>query len=180
MSTAAHAFEQAVRSLSGELYRFAFWLARDRHVAEDLVQECFQRAWKNWDSLQDAQALKKWLFTILRNEFLRRVGCPRHDTVELDELSLGEDREALTAAGLALDEVCALRQALARLPDSLREPLLLQVLGGFSAEEIGEIYQTSPGAITTRLSRARSELRAYLACPTEDSLLVALGKGGRQ
>ena len=40
-------FEQTVRAYSADLYRYARWLCRDRHMAEDLVQEAFVRAWKS-------------------------------------------------------------------------------------------------------------------------------------
>jgi RNA polymerase sigma-70 factor (ECF subfamily) len=156
MNAPAREFELAVRSFSSDLYRFAYWLARDRYIAEELVQECFQRAWSNWASLNDPVALKKWLFTILRREFLRRFERKQFDLVDIEEV------ESPAADDLALDEVYGLRQALARAPESLRDVLLMQVLGGFSAEEIAELQQTSPGAITTRLSRARQWLRSAL------------------
>lgn len=156
MSAKSVEFELAVRSFSGDLYRFAFWLARDRHVAEDLVQECFERAWNNWASLNNEVALKKWLFTILRREFLRRLERKQLDTVDIDAL------EMPTYDGLGLDEVYGLRQALASAPASLREPLLMQVLGGFSADELAVLNETTAGAMTTRLSRARQWLKAHL------------------
>lgn len=156
MSTKSKEFELAVRSFHRDLYRFAFWLSRDSHVAEDLVQECFQKAWEHWESLRDAIAVKKWLFTILRRAFLRRMERKEFDSVDEDmyvELAM-EQADA--------DEAYTLRQILATTPDSLREPLLMQVLGGFSAEELAEIHQTTIGAITTRLSRARQYLRSQL------------------
>lgn len=156
MNAQAREFELAVRSFSSDLYRFAYWLARDRYVAEELVQDCFQRAWSNWASLNDPVALKKWLFTILRREFLRRFERKQFDLVDIEEI------ESPAADGLALEEIMALRQALASAPQSLRDVLLMQVLGGFSAEEIAELQQTSAGAITTRLSRARQWLRSHL------------------
>ncbi len=149
-------FELAVRSFSADLYRFAFWLARDRHAAEDLVQECFQRAWINWESLNDQVALKKWLFTILRREFLRRLERKKFDTVEIDGLDIP------AADTLGMDEIYGVRQALASAPDSLREPLLMQVLGGFSAEELAVLNDTTANAMGARLSRARQWLRQRL------------------
>ena len=150
-------FELAVKSFSADLYRFAFWLARDRHVAEDLLQQCFERAWINWESLNDQVAVKKWLFTILRREFLRRLERKQLDIIDIDGL------ESPAADTLSMDELYGLRQALARAPDSLREPLLMQVLGGFSAEELAVLNQTSAGAMVTRLSRARQWLRNRLS-----------------
>ncbi len=164
-------FELAVRSYSADLYRFGYWLARDRHVAEDLVQECFERAWRNWASLNDDAALKRWLFTILRHEFLRRFERKHLDTCDIDEV------ESPIAGGLGLDEAAALRQALVNTPISLREPLLMQVLGGFSAEELAELNKTTTGAMTTRLSRARQWLRARL--DDEDPVVRNPAKGGK-
>jgi RNA polymerase sigma-70 factor (ECF subfamily) len=155
MSSRSREFELAVKTFSGELYRFAFWLARDRHAAEDLVQECFQRAWANWESLNDPITLKKWLFTILRREFLRRLERKQLHTIDIDGLELAAD-------ALGMDEIYALRQALASAPDNLREPLLMQVLGGFTAEELAVIHQSTPGAMAVRLSRARQWLRQRL------------------
>lgn len=160
LSAPIREYELAVRSFSGDLYRFAYWLARDKYVAEELVQECFQRAWMHWESLHDAQALKKWLLTILRREYLRRFERKQLDVMDIDMLL---ECDMPTADGLDLSEVMALRQALLKAPDSLRDVLLLQVLGGFSAEEIAQLEQTSTGAITTRLSRSRQWLRQFLS-----------------
>ena len=156
MSHRQRQFELAVRSFSSDLYRFAYWLARDRHVAEDLVQECFQRAWTNWETLHDEQAVKKWLFTILRREFLRRFERAALDTTDID------DCELPTPEGASPEDLFDLRAALAQAPAHLREPLVMQVLGGFSADELAALHDTTAGAMTTRLSRARQWFRHYL------------------
>lgn len=156
MSPSAREFELAVRAFSDDLYRYAYWLTRHAADAEDLVQDCFQRAWRSWHTLSDEQAVKKWLFAILRREFLRRFEKLRPDMSSLDEAEL------MPLAALGPDEVYAVRQAIAQAPLSLREPLLLQVLGGFSCEEIAVLQETSPGAVMTRLTRARQWLRNCL------------------
>jgi RNA polymerase sigma-70 factor (ECF subfamily) len=63
----------------------------------------------------------------------------------------------------AVSPALEMREALHALPASYREPLLLQVLGGFTCEEIAGIMNTSPGAVMTRLSRARLALRRSAA-----------------
>ncbi|TVZ40835.1 RNA polymerase sigma-70 factor (ECF subfamily) [Alteromonadaceae bacterium 2753L.S.0a.02] len=151
-----HAFELAVHAYSDDLYRYAYWLCKHQSDAEDLVQECFHRAWNAWHTLKDEKAVKSWLFTILRREFLRRFEKIR---IDLDSL---DDHLELPALEPGQDEILALRQALHQAPVNLREPLLLQVLGGFSCEEIAEMQQTSSGAVMTRLSRARHWLRRSL------------------
>ena len=148
------AFQALVKSYSAELYRYGYWLARDRFVAEDLVQETFARAWTSWASLRDARAAKSWLYTILRNEYARLFERKRLDTIYDQDLdALADER-----LGSVSDEL-EMREALHTLPVSYREPLLLQVLGGFSCEEIAEMMDLSAGAVMTRLSRARMALR---------------------
>ena len=158
-------FEQLARAYSAELYRYAYWLCRDRFLAEDLVQESFARAWTNWSSLQDEGATKAWLYAILRNEHARLYERKRLDTtadVDLDSL---EDRELQNVSG-ALE----LRDALRALPESYREPLILQVLGGFTCDEIAELMKVSRGAVMTRLSRARAALRREAEGPARKDM----------
>jgi RNA polymerase sigma-70 factor (ECF subfamily) len=147
-------FEALVRAYSSELYRFAYWLCRDRFTAEDLVQETYARAWTSLSMLRDEHAVKGWLYTILRREHARlfeRKRLPLADDLDLD--SLVDERLGSVADALEM------RQALHALPVSYREPLLLQVMGGFTCEEIAEMMQVSVGAVMTRLSRARLALR---------------------
>lgn len=147
-------FETLVRAYSAELYRYAFWLCRDRFLAEDLVQETFARAWQRWEGLRDERAAKSWLYTILRNEHARLFERKRFD---IDD---GMDLDGLidhTNAGP--QEEIEMRQLLGTLPRGYREPLVLQVLGGYSCAEIAKIMDISEGAVMTRLTRARLALR---------------------
>lgn len=151
-------FEALVRAYSADLYRFAYWLARDRGVAEDLVQECFARAWKHFDQLQDDLAAKRWLFAILRNENARLYAKPRpeQDAVSLDEVEVPVDSAVTWTARLDMDA------ALEQLPEVYREPLLLQVLGGFSCAEIAALMSTSENNVMQRVSRARRAMRELI------------------
>ena len=59
-------FQALCHALRPDLLRFAFWLSRDRALAEDVVQESLLRAWKAQGDLQDEIAAKPWLLTIVR------------------------------------------------------------------------------------------------------------------
>jgi RNA polymerase sigma-70 factor, ECF subfamily len=147
-------FEDLVRAYSSELYRYGYWLCRDRFQAEDLVQETFARAWKSWENLRDDTAAKSWLYTILRHEHARLFERKRldiDDGHDLDLLVDGAGREP----GLELE----MRETLHALAPGYREPLLLQVLGGYSCAEIAKIMNLTEGAVMTRLTRARIVLR---------------------
>jgi len=153
-------FETIVNAYSKDLYRYGIWLTKDAQVAEDLVQETFLRAWKALDSLKDPKAVKSWLFTIYRRENARRFEKIRPDTTPIDDVNI--DQFAQQEDDFAKIEVIALRESLKELPNEYLEPLLLQVLGGYSCEEIGEIMNIKPGAVMTRVFRARKKLRAIL------------------
>jgi RNA polymerase sigma-70 factor (ECF subfamily) len=150
-------FETLVRAYSAELYRYAYWLARDRFVAEDLVQETFLRAWKSRGSLKETAAARAWLYTILRRERARlwdRKSAHLEGSLDPEAEAALEDPGLLSAI-----EGLEVRQAIAALPESYREPLLLQVLGGFDCKEIAAMLGTTEGAIMTRVSRARMAFR---------------------
>ena len=155
--TARARFEELCRSLQPELMRFALWLVRDKALAEDVVQEAMLRAWKSKEHLLDPAAAKPWFFTIIRREYARTFERKRHPTVDIDDLITSEE----AMLGVTEDqEIAELRKLLFQLPDEYREPLVMQVLGGFSTEEIASELHLSVPAVLTRLFRARKRLRA--------------------
>jgi RNA polymerase sigma-70 factor (ECF subfamily) len=157
-------FQALCQSLRPDLLRFAFWLSRDRTLAEDVVQESMMRAWKAQDSLLDEGAAKPWLLTIVRREYARTFERKRFSTVDVDELIAAE--EPMLAAAEEQD-IRDLRAAMMKLPDEYREPLVLQVLMGYSTAEIAKELSLSGPAVLTRLCRARRQLRA--ACGEDTS-----------
>ena len=141
------------------MLRFAFWLGRDRQLAEDVVQEALLRAWKSLDTLAEEGKAKSWLLTIVRRELARTFERKRHETTDLDALVAAE------AGALAAEEDSALaemRECLFRLKDEYREPLVLQVLMGYTTKEIADLMGLQQGAVLTRLFRARAHLRQEL------------------
>lgn len=149
-------FDATVRSHAGDLYRYAYWLARDRQQAEDIVQEALLRGWRAFPRLRDRSAVKSWLFSIVRNEFLRLVAKSGPTMQSLDDSGLEISDERAGLFGLEM------RDALMALPVAYAEPLALQVLGGFSCAEIAAFCDTTEGAVMTRLTRARQALRRLI------------------
>ena len=160
-------------SLRPDLLRFAHWLARDRSVAEDVVQETLLRAWRSRDALKDPAAARAWLFTIVRREHARLYERKRLELVCLDD---GIEHECLAVGQGPDDELQTLRGAILKLPLQYREPLIMQVLGGFSTTEIAQELNLSLTAVLTRLFRARNKLRALygLSPAPEDAAGEAL------
>ncbi len=147
---------QLFESMRPDLLRFAHWLARDRSLAEDIVQESLLRAWRSRDTLKDRGAARAWLLTIVRREHARLYERRRLELVSLDETL---EAQAVKAPEPEDGDLFTLRHAIMRLPIEYREPLILQTLGGFSTEEIARELALSPTAVLTRLFRARNKLR---------------------
>jgi RNA polymerase sigma-70 factor (ECF subfamily) len=150
-------FQELCRSLRPDLLRFAFWLSRDRALAEDVVQESMLRAWKAQDSLHDEAAAKPWLLTIIRREYARSFERKRFVTLDVEDLIA---REEPMLAATDDQDLAELRAAVFKLPEEYREPLVLQVLMGYSTAEIAAELGLSNPAVLTRLFRARKQLRA--------------------
>ena len=149
-------FEKLVAVLHKDMYRYAAWLSRDPGIAEDVCQEALLRAWKSLDALRDDAAAKQWVLTIVRRENARWFERKRLETVDVDNLTPAQS--AMVAEGHDTD-TDDMRAALYALDDDYREPLVLQVLLGHSTNEIAELMGIKPGAVLTRLHRARHKLR---------------------
>lgn len=155
-------------SMRPDLLRFAHWLARDRAIAEDIVQEALLRAWRSRDTLKDRAAARAWLLTIVRREHARLYERKRLELVSLDDDVEPENMPSPPGPDNELD---SLRGAILKLPLEYREPLIMQVLGGFSTAEIAQELSLSLTAVLTRLFRARNKLRAiYGLTPASEDL----------
>jgi len=149
-------FDRLVAVYYMDMFRYAAWLCRDRSIAEEVVQEALLRAWKSLDALRDAAAAKQWLLTIVRRENARYFERRRLETVDIDNLTAAQSALLAEAPN---EELKDLREAIYRLEDEYREPLVLQVLMGYSTNEIAELMGLKQGAVLTRLHRARLKLK---------------------
>lgn len=148
------------------LYRFAWRLSGDAHIAEDLAQETLLRAWRNRDTLRDPERLRIWLFRICANLWRdegrkRKVRGPRlaPETVEHDRAM----QHPWVNPSETRDETAQVLTAIAQLPERQREVLHLAACEGLNAIQIAEVLETTPGAVRSSLSLARQEVRRTLA-----------------
>ncbi len=152
-------YEQLVSLYHGDLFRYAYWLTHDKQVTEDLVQETFLRAWRALDQLVDINAAKSWLITILRRENARRFERKQLSIVDIDDCVVADDK-ANIEVGI---ENKVLAQALTMLSDEYKEPLMLQVVMGFSGEEIAQQLGLNKNTVMTRLFRAKKQLASLMS-----------------
>ncbi|HET8940572.1 MAG TPA: sigma-70 family RNA polymerase sigma factor [Rudaea sp.] len=161
VSSKQRQFDALVRSLSGDLFRYGYWLCGDKALAHDLVQETFLRAWRAMDSLRETAAAKPWLITILRREHARLYERKTPQFTDVDELDIADDRVSHMPETTGDEHL--IRKAMHELDPKYREPLLMQVLGGYSCEEIAQELNITPAAVMTQVFRARQKLKSIFA-----------------
>ncbi|MFW2372934.1 MAG: sigma-70 family RNA polymerase sigma factor [Gammaproteobacteria bacterium] len=159
MDSKQQRFNALVNALYADIYRYAFWLCKNRSVAEDLVQETYLRAWRSFERLKDEKAAKAWLITILRHEHARMYERFQPDLVDITDFPLADQS---TGPGQFM-ETQLLQNTIAQLEIEFREPLMLQIIGGFSTEEISSILKLNKNTVLTRLYRARNKIKDSLS-----------------
>lgn len=148
---------EGIESHIPALRRYARALTGNADMADDLVQDCLERAIRKQGLWARNSNLKAWLYTILLNLFRngrRRAGKARFDA--LNTLPADPAEPPAQHGRLALAEVS---RAIARLPDDQRAALLLVALEGQSYTEAADILGIPVGTLMSRIGRARQNLR---------------------
>jgi RNA polymerase sigma-70 factor, ECF subfamily len=153
------------------LYNLGLRLTHNRAEAEDLVQETYLRAFKNFHRFNPGTNCRAWLFTILRNVFLNRIRRHRTEMLEDDAGLPGADLDGVSSAtfgGTPEDEFFQtilhgdVERALRALPPPFLEAVVLADLEGLSYREVAEVLGCPIGTVMSRLSRGRALLRRGL------------------
>jgi RNA polymerase sigma-70 factor (ECF subfamily) len=153
-------FEQFIWPQMEAAYRFARWMVRDHHDAEDVVQESFVKAYRAAGTFRGGD-VRPWLFAIVRNSAMNYLQRKRS----------GSQGEAPDVADPAPDPETALARkneqqrvqaAIRELPAEFRETLLLREMEGMAYKEIAAVLNTPMGTVMSRLSRARQMLMEKL------------------
>ena len=154
-------FAQSLADATPRLRRYARMLARDAEHAADLVQDTLLRAWSRRDRLEPGPGFVALLCKILHDRWaddLHRAGLHRNwseATAAVTETAAAED----IFGRLELRDV---RRALAKLPAEGSEALHLRAIAGLSYRDMARVLGISEEAVSSRLDRARQQLRALL------------------
>lgn len=127
-------------------------------MAQDLVQETFMRAWRALDDLRDPVAARSWLLTIVRREHARTFERKRFETQDIDDTPIEDHAPGADEQS----QIEQMRRAMHQLEPKYREPLVMQVLGGFSCLEIADQLGISESAVMTQVFRARQKLKSIM------------------
>lgn len=167
-------FEQEALPLLDQLYGGALRLTRNPTDAEDLVQETYMKAFKNFHSFKPGTNLKAWLYRIMTNSYIntyrkqqrRPLETSADDVTDYQLLSTSQH----DSTGLQSAEVEALKrmpntkitEALNGLSEDNRMVVYYADVEGLAYKEIAEIMGTPIGTVMSRLHRGRKQLRKAL------------------
>jgi RNA polymerase sigma-70 factor (ECF subfamily) len=147
------------------VYRFALYLLRDHHLAQDIAQEAMLRAWGRRRKLREVRAARGWLLRITANlcrDYQRRARhlVSRAQPIVLEPRAAGVE----PLDGLVQREQQQLvRELLETLSPRERTVLYLSAFEQLAQAEIAAVLGLNPGAVKVALSRARKTMRGKLA-----------------
>jgi RNA polymerase sigma-70 factor (ECF subfamily) len=163
-------FEQVMLPHLDAAHNLARWLVRDPSIAEDVVQDAYERACKYFSAFRGGSG-RAWLLQIVRNVAYSMLKAKRQRM----EVSLGGGTRAADEDGVDMDipdsspgpeamlarrqDLAALDDALNALPVAWRECLILREVEALSYKEMASIMDVPIGTVMSRLSRARQVLQ---------------------
>lgn len=145
-----------IGTLLPELRAFARFLARDRTLADDVVQDAVVRALAALHQFQPGTNLKAWLFAITRNAFYEHIRRTKREAQAVGDSLVDEEAAPPNQDGHTA--VTDLEQLIWTLPPLLREALILVGAQELTHEEAAEVCNVPVGTMKARLSRARVAL----------------------
>jgi RNA polymerase sigma factor (sigma-70 family) len=157
-----HAFGELVRRHQSPVRAFLTRMTRcDSHLADDLAQETFLKAWQKLHTFRGNAKFSTWLFGIAFNEF-RGVARQRKELALADLAESPPEAEAPSAVAsshLRLD----LTEALKRLNSNERVAILLCCQNGLSHEEAAQVLDCPLGTVKTNVLRGKERLKRHLS-----------------
>jgi RNA polymerase sigma-70 factor (ECF subfamily) len=169
-----NAFDREAMPHMDALFGYGMHLTRNREDAEDLLQETYIKALKNWHRYEEGTNCRAWLFRIMTNTFYNlarsRKRRPQVETDALPDVEL-QIAESYADSGIyrpieeqVLDGVISqhMQDAIDSLPEDFRTVLLLADLHDFSYKEIAEVCECPVGTVMSRLFRARRAMQRKL------------------
>ena len=161
----AQRFDEFYRETSGRLMRYGYAMVGDRGDAQDVVQEAYARAWRNWRTVADHPAPEAWVRLTVS-----RLATDRWRRMAHWRAALSRSGAPPSAAPPSEDTVL-LTAALRKLPVNQRQAVALHYLFDMPVEQIAGELGTTPNTVKSWLSRGRTALAALLSEVKHDRVL---------
>jgi RNA polymerase sigma-70 factor (ECF subfamily) len=156
-----HAFGELVRRYQSPVRAFLARLARgDAHLADDLAQETFVKAWRKLHTYRGSARFSTWLFGIAYNEF-RTVARQRKE-LALEDIEEPAAEPARSVADARSDLRLDLTEALEGLHSSERAAIVLCCQNGLTHEEAAQVLDCPLGTVKTNVLRGKEKLKRRL------------------
>ncbi|MBO9658657.1 MAG: sigma-70 family RNA polymerase sigma factor [Chitinophagaceae bacterium] len=164
------AFSSLVRKYSNAVYSTAFHILDDFHLAQDIAQEAFVKAWHNLNHLEERGKFGSWLFTITKRlsiDWIRKMNKPITTLKAIDHIA----EPMSTEEAIEIRERAkTVRSALNSLDEKYRQVIILSFMGGLNTREISKFLNISLSATESRLRRAKEKLKLELISLIEETL----------
>jgi RNA polymerase sigma-70 factor (ECF subfamily) len=173
------AFDQLIERHAGKLYQAAYGLLSNREDAEEVVQDAFVRAYKAIDGFRGDASFETWIYRIVVNlsrnkyQWNRRRGAELNVSLtqqanRLEDEDNGEEMMIPDASyepdkvleGVELED--SIMDSFEKLPDKIKETMILRHVNEFSYEKIADLLQCKVGTVKSRIARGREILRGIL------------------
>lgn len=149
-------YNLAVTDYSDRLFRFVLKSIRDVHKAEDIVQDSYEKLWKNIENV-NAGKVKSYLFTTAYHTLIDNTRKDKRSSY-YEDMTMNEQSHETAYSDLS--EI--LNEAVNRLPEVQRMVLLLRDYEGYSYQEIGALTNLNESQVKVYIYRARVFLKKYL------------------
>jgi RNA polymerase sigma-70 factor (ECF subfamily) len=156
-------FEILVRRYQRLVATAALRMGVPRQEIEDVANEVFYKVYRSLRRYEPSHALSTWLYRITVNAALDHRRSRRHDA-QSDELpaSLADGGPSQADVAGDRERAATLQEALQRLPDHYRTPLVLTHVEGLSLDEVARVLDLPEGTVKSRLFRARAQLKEII------------------
>lgn len=165
----ANAFEMLMGAYEKKIYALCLRMMGNPHDGEDAAQEAMLRIWRTIGQYRFESAFSTWVYRVTASCCMDAIRkCQRHEQPSLEEMGEASGFDPADGGETPQEQTerketrSAIQQAIAAVPEGMREVFLLRDVHGLSVEETAQALQIAQGTVKSRLARAREKIAAEL------------------
>lgn len=165
----ANAFETLMSAYEKKIYALCLRMMGNPHDGEDAAQEAMLRIWRTIGQYRFESAFSTWVYRVTASCCMDAIRKrQRYEQPSLEEMGEASGFDPADGSETPQEQTerketrSAIRQAIAAVPEGMREVFLLRDVHGLSVEETAQALQIAQGTVKSRLARAREKIAAEL------------------
>lgn len=165
----ANAFETLMGAYEKKIYALCLRMMGNPHDGEDAAQEAMLRIWRTIGQYRFESAFSTWVYRVTASCCMDTIRKrQRHEQPSLEEMGEASGFDPADGGETPQEQTerketrSAIQQAIAAVPEGMREVFLLRDVHGLSVEETAQALQIAQGTVKSRLARAREKIAAEL------------------